>query len=224
MEQDPRELPAYSVSECAKYLRLPATTVRYWSGGRGSRRPLVRPATTTPLLLSFFNLVELHILNAIRRVHNVRMPMVRSAIEYLAESATAPVQQFHPLISHDLNTDGRSLFIEQYGELINASQKGQIAMHDALGLALKRIECDMDGIPTKLFPLTRADPEKSPSIIVINPVISAGRPTIKGTGVTTRTVFERYQAGESINDLIWDYDRNATEIEEAIRCEIPLAA
>ncbi len=32
--QDPRELPAYSIAEAAKYLRLPEATLRSWVAGR----------------------------------------------------------------------------------------------------------------------------------------------------------------------------------------------
>lgn len=31
---DPRELPAYSISEAAHYLSVPAATVRYWATGQ----------------------------------------------------------------------------------------------------------------------------------------------------------------------------------------------
>ncbi len=37
-------------------------------------------------------------------------------------------------------------------------------------------------------------------------------------------IAERYKGGESIAELAGDYDRSATEIEEAIRCELRIAA
>lgn len=224
MSLDLRELPAYTISEGSRYLRIPAATVRYWLAGRGRYQPLVHAATQTPLLLSFLNLVELHILDAIRRIHRVRIPKIRSAIDYLVESGPQLTSKYHPLISHEFATDGCSLFIERYGELINISQKGQIAMHNALGLALERIDRDITGTPAKLYPFTRNNMGDSPTIVVINPGISAGRPVLSGTGVATRMIFERYQAGESVKELAWDYERSDAEIEEAVRCEIPLAA
>jgi uncharacterized protein (DUF433 family) len=48
---------------------------------------------------------------------------------------------------------------------------------------------------------------------------------ISGTGIPTRIIFERYAAGESIQDLADDYGRPRLEIEDAIRCELePVAA
>ncbi len=47
---------------------------------------------------------------------------------------------------------------------------------------------------------------------------------IAGTGITTRILAERYQAGDSIDDLVYDYEVDRLAIEEAIRCELPVAA
>ena len=61
-------------------------------------------------------------------------------------------------------------------------------------------------------------------MVVIDPMVSAGRPVIEGTGLVTQLIAERYKAGESINDLANDYERGTEEIEEAIRCELQAAA
>ena len=61
-------------------------------------------------------------------------------------------------------------------------------------------------------------------MVVIDPRLSAGRPVIAGTGLTTQIVAERYKAGESIGELARDYERGNEEIEEAIRCELQAAA
>lgn len=116
------------------------------------------------------------------------------------------------------------LFIEHYGQLINISQAGQTAMRDIILAALKRIDRDLKGIPIKLYPFTRIAIEDAPSMVVIDPALSAGRPVIKGTGLATQLIAERYKAGESVSQLALDYGRREAEIEEAIRCELPAAA
>ena len=221
---DPRELPAYTISEAAHYLTVPAATIRYWSVGRHDYAPLINVPERTPALLSFINLTELHVLAAIRRKHEVKMPSIRRAIEYLAANARHAMDQHHPLISRALETDGLDLFIEQYGQLINISRAGQTAMREIISAALRRIDRDPDGIPIKLYPFTRASVAATPSIVVIDPRLSAGRPVISGTGLATQLIAERYKAGESINDLAYDYERGNEEIEEAIRCELQAAA
>ena len=221
---DRRELPAYSISEAAHYLTVPAGTVRYWATGQGDYEPLIEIPETRPALLSFFNLVELHVLAAIRRKHTVPMPKVRAAIEYLKKNTHTASDKRHPLISKQLETDGLDLFIQRYGELVSISQDGQIAMREVMSAALHRIERDAKGIPIKLYPFTRSDIREAPSMIVIDPVLSAGRPVIAGTGLTTEVIAERYKAGESIEELARDYGRREEEIEEAVRCELQAAA
>ena len=221
---DPRELPAYTISEAAHYLAVPAATIRYWSVGRDAYAPLITVPTREPALLSFLNLTELHVLAAIRRTHEVKMPSIRRAIGYLARHARHAMDKRHPLISRALETDGLDLFIEQYGELINVSREGQTAMREVIGAALRRIDRDPAGVPIKLYPFTRSAMDDTPAMVVIDPRLSAGRPVIAGTGLATQLIAERYKAGESISDLVRDYERGHEEIEEAIRCELQAAA
>ncbi len=225
--EDLRELPTYTISEVAHYLTVPPPTIRYWSVGRGPYEPLIELpdcSSTNPTLLSFFNLVELHVLAAIRRKHRVAMPKVRTAIRYLMESAPSGTDQRHPLISYEMATDGLDLFIERYGRLINISQSGQLAMRELIETALHRIDRDSHKVPIKLYPFTRTEMRNAPELVVIDPRLSAGRPVIAGTGLTTQIIAERYKAGESVSQLATDYGREESEIEEALRCEIKLAA
>ena len=54
-------------------------------------------------------------------------------------------------------TDGLSVFVDHYGDLVNASQEGQLAMRQLVEAHLQRIERDVTGI-LRLFPLTRKAP------------------------------------------------------------------
>ena len=221
---DLRELPAYSIAEAAHYLCVPPATTRYWATGQGSYPALIYVPHAQPTLLSFLNLVELHVLAAIRRKHAVPMPKVRMAINYLRDNTRSETDRKHPLISKQLQTDGLDLFIERYGELVNISQAGQLAMREVLKAALHRIERDSRGIPIKLYPFTRSSIDNAPAMVVIDPALSAGRPVIAGTGLATEVIAERYKAGESVSELAKDYERSEAEIEEAIRSELRAAA
>lgn len=217
---DRRELPAYAISEASHYLTIPVSTLRYWAAGRrGESSPLIVAAQSSPLVLSFRNLVELHVLGAMRREFQVTLPKVRSALDFLKRKFRVE----NPLVTYEFETDGISLFVERYGHLINASLEGQEAMREVLQSSLKRIERDTSGIPIKLYPYTRNDWRASPSLVVIDPELSFGRPVIAGTGLATEVIADRYKAGESIRELAKDYGRSAEEVEEAIRCELEAA-
>ena len=217
---DPREMPAYSPGEAAHYLDIPVSTVRYWSLGRDQIIPLIEPVEVDPLILSFANLVELHVLGAIRRKHRVSMPKVRAALDYVQSVLKMP----RPLANREFKTDGVALFVEHLGGLINASRQGQMEMREIIGKALVRVEWDDAGQPVRFFPYTRKEPSDSADLIMIDPSVSGGRAVIRGSRIAVEVVAERYKAGESIRDLAQDYGRDRDEIEEAIRCELKIAA
>ena len=99
-------------------------------------------------------------------------------------------------------------------------------MRETLQALLKRVEQDEQGLAIRLFPFSRRASanapaiEDSPKLVVIDPRVAFGRPVLVGTGVTTSTIAERFDAGESIEDLAADYGRSRGEIEEALRCEL----
>ena len=226
-DQDVRELPAYGVAEAAHYLLVPRATLRSWvagmSYGSGAERklfkPVIQPAAKSPVALSFINLIEAHVLAAIRRKHRVDMPAVRRAIDFLKNKLGSP----HPLADHKFETNGIDLFISHYGDFISVSQGGQLAVRELLEAHLRRIERDEKGFPLRLYPFTRMGDTDQPRNIVIDPFISFGRAVISGTGVSTKLVAERFKAGESADELANDYGCDREKIEEAIRCELSLA-
>lgn len=226
---DPRLIPNYTLPEAAHYLRIPIGTLRSWVRGRkyptqsGLRffRPIICvPDMDRPLLLSFINLVEAHVLDAIRRKHDIALPKVRKAIQFLSRH----FDPRHPLADVALETDGQNLFIENIGALINISSEGQIAMREMLKAHLKRVERDVGGIPVRLYPFTRKQEPNEPRLVVINPSVAFGRPVIFGTGIPTAVIAERWKAGESFESLMDDYGLEKEKIEEAIRCEFEIKA
>ncbi|MEX2491296.1 MAG: DUF433 domain-containing protein [Nitrospirales bacterium] len=229
---DPREIPTYTLSEAAQYLRIPRTTIRDWVTGRSLQKetitrrsqPIIPVPKSTPRLLSFINLVEVHILDAIRREHNISLEKVRKAIQYLQRQSPSK----HPLVDHTFETNGMNLFIEKYEQLINVTQEGQLAIKEIMKAHLKRIERDAQGIPQKLYPFTHKRAfrpgEIEPTTVVIDPRVSFGRPSIIGTGIPTSIIAERYKAGESVEDLADDYGLQSLQIQEAIRSELTLEA
>lgn len=225
---DPRELPNYRIPEVAHYLGVPASTVRWWALGQRYRtaaglkksKPVIGTPQHHPPLLSFINLVELHVLDGIRHQYQIPLPKIRNAVEYV-------VSQFslrHPLAQEKFETDGVSLLIRRFGQLIDASERGQLAMAEVLREHLQRIERDEEGLAARLYPFTRYRHVQNPKLILIDPRIAFGRPVLAGTGIATSTVAERYKAGESIAALADDYGRQPEEIEEAVRCELHLDA
>jgi uncharacterized protein (DUF433 family) len=225
---DPRYLPTYSAPEASHYLLVPQATLRSWLLGRpyptksGSKffKPVIAVPNSKRRSLSFINLVEVHVLDALRRDHQVPLDKIRVALDYLQRHFGSK----HPLAEERFATDGLDLFVQKYGQLINASRDGQLGMKEILEAYLKRVERDPKGVALRLYPFTRKRTPDEPKSVVIDPFISFGKPILAGTGIPTSIVAERYKAGESVSELSSDYGRSDLDIEEAIRCELELEA
>jgi len=223
---DPRHVPTYTVAEVSHYLSIPPATLRSWLVGRpyhtsrGVRdfEPLISAPKGVPLLLSFLNLVEAHVLAAIRKKHGVKIGNIRSAIGHVRQRYCID----HPLADARFATDGIVLFIEELDHLVNASLHGQEAIREVMEARLERVEHDEQGLAARLFPFTRRGTGDAPQprTVVIDPLVAFGRPILFGTGIQTAILADRYKAGESMEDLADDYGCKRDLIEEAIRCEL----
>lgn len=131
-----------------------------------------------------------------------------------------------------METDGTNIFVTKLGSLINASQHGQLAMKALLQAHLARIDRDAHGLATRVFPFTRRRTEMKdagrianlPRVVAMDPAVAFGRPVIAGSRVPTIEIFERFNAGESPEELAADFGRQLNEIHEAILCETSAAA
>lgn len=222
-KNDVRHQPAYTVAEAARYLKVAPATLRSWVVGRpyptaagaARSRPVIQAASNPPPMLSFWNLVEAHVLRSLRTDHGVPMDALRRAVAFAEKS----LQIERLLLSPELRTDAGKLLLERYGELIELSASGQIAMRSMLNAHLARVEWDEWKFPVRLYPFTSssAGTDKRPVAIAAN--IAFGRPVLVHGGITTAAIAERIDAGESVADLAEDYDVGLEDIEEAVLYE-----
>ena|ERR1700720_2127845 len=216
--QDLREVPSYGISEAAHYLGMSEKTLRSWAVGRtyptiaGTKKskPIITPADPSTETLSFYNLVEAHVLLFARQVHGLKMIDVRNGIEYVRERMNVE----RPLITQVFWTNGKHLFVRSLEQVINASKMGQLGIGMILDLYLQRIDWDKEGIAARLYPVRATSHE--PRKIVIDPKISFGRPVLSGTGIPASVLYHRKRLGESEDDISKDYGIDKLAVEEAI--------
>ena len=213
--------PAYGVPEAAAYLKVPYNTLRYWLIGVDRVPPVVSPAQTDHIRLSFLNLLECHVLAGMRRLYDLKLPKVRSALRRVTQETGKP----HPLVSEVFLTDRKDLFIERMGRIVNVSRHSEQLGFDFYKMFLERVETTPEGT-IKFFPFVIGPSSAEPKTIEIDPLISFGKPVISGTGISTAIIASRFNARESVTELAEEYGCSAKQIEEAIRWErpIPLAA
>jgi uncharacterized protein (DUF433 family) len=218
-----RDLAAYTFAEAARYLRLPQATLRSWLLGRqyptadgsGQFPPLIRLASPRPPLLSFANLIEAHVLRSLRTEHGVPVKALRSALAFAEKSLGID----RLLLRRELCTGAGKVFLERYGELIELTASGQLAMRQLFDEHLKRVEWDSSKLPVRLYPFVSAAAPRAEHPIVIDPRIAFGRPVVVRNSISTSAIAERIDAGESVEDVAADYDLGRSEIEQAILYE-----
>jgi uncharacterized protein (DUF433 family) len=223
IKTDIRNQPAYSVAEAARYLKVAPATLRSWFVGRpypkGSgtahSSPLIRPVKNPPPTLSFWNLIEAHVLRSLRTDHGVKMDALRRAIHYAQQ--TLKIERL--LLSPELRTDAGKLLLDRYGQLIELSASGQVAMRRVFDEHLARVQWDEWKFPVRLFPVTSGDVIGAAKPIAIDAHIAFGRPVLAEKDITTGAIVERIDAGESVADLAEDYALSENEIVEAVLYE-----
>jgi uncharacterized protein (DUF433 family) len=220
-KRDYSETPAYGLPEAARYLDLAPATLRSWVLGReyprqgdkrGIFKPLIAIADSAESLLSFNNLIEAHVLRALRVRHGVSIKDVRAAIDY----AEHKLKLQRLLLRKELRATAGEVLLEKYGQLISLSHSGQLAMKKVLESHLERIEWDSNRVPRRLYPFVSHEAADAPKRIAIDPRIAFGRPVVVSRGITTAAIRDRIDAGESVDSIAQDYALNRTEVEQAV--------
>ncbi|MEZ5413900.1 MAG: DUF433 domain-containing protein [Opitutaceae bacterium] len=206
--KDIRTEPFYPVSEAARLLRVPASTLRAWFDIKAGRS------------LNFLELLEGYTIQVLRTKHQLSMRSIRRAISFLKHDTG----EAYPLAMQGLGfeADRSDLYFTRLGKLVSASEQGQLAIRQVLESFLQRVEHDASGLALRFYPLTRDLRTDGPKAIVIDPALCFGRPCIASRGIATAMVASRYKAGESMAELAADYECGIEAIEEAIRAELDL--
>jgi uncharacterized protein (DUF433 family) len=124
-----------------------------------------------------------------------------------------------PFAAYRFKTDGKSLLMDYEqiegrkgkGKLLNATAKGQLAWDAIIGRRLKEFVYEGRGQAIKWHVAGVESP------ILIDPQIAFGTPTIKG--MPTWIVRERWEAGESIEDIGEDFGLKPRDVARALEFE-----
>jgi hypothetical protein len=88
---DRREMPRYTAPEAARLLKLPESTVWAWFFGQPNFSPLFDPADRRHNLLSFYNLIEAHVLSWTKQQYpGLKGARIRSGLEYVRQAEPWP--------------------------------------------------------------------------------------------------------------------------------------
>lgn len=237
-------VPLYSQTEAARYVDMPASTLRTWAQGFKRQRhsaktsahpgrngqknvtnagPLVTrlpQANSSGPSIPFIGLAEAMFLSALRKA-GVPMQQIRPALSLVQERLGVE----HALASRRLYLAGAQLLweVSTEGELDLESRRalivlrdGQYVFREVIERYLKRIEYANDEYANRV-----ALPGYEVADVVADPTINFGRPFFVVTGTPVHAVLSRLRAGEPLPEVADDYDIPEDHVAEvADRAEL----
>lgn len=211
-------VPAYRLADAARYLGASPSTLRGWFRGRNYKSG-GQQRRATPVLgqhgaqgdaLSFLDLVEAHLLHAIRRGYGIPLNRFRQAMDFLREIHP----DLHFLAHQDFRYDHHHLFLKVEDQLVSLSERGQIVSEKIIEDGLKRLDYGADGFASRFFLPTSHTERRT---IALDPSLGFGRPVIARLGIKADVIGERFAAGEGVEAIASDYGAKTMEIEDALR-------
>ena len=220
------EEPMYSAAEAARLVGLSATRVRRWLRGyeydydseRRRQKPVIRGhKEETASYGSFLDLVDL--LFAKRFVdHGLSLQRLRRALDEAAR-----ILNSKHFARQSFFTDGRNIYLEvkEAGNaILELLSGGQWVIPDLIRELAEKIDFDTPtGIARKWYPLGQD------GLVVLDPLVSFGRPSVIGKGVATNNVYDLFVAeGRNVRPVCRWLSLDRQEVDAAVRFEEQLAA
>jgi uncharacterized protein (DUF433 family) len=202
-------LPAYKVTDAARYAGTSPQTVANWHyrgspilPGRQRRRPL-----------NYLQLVEVAFVAFFRRM-GVPMKRIRNARAYLAKNFNSE----NPLAEYEFKTEGMHILME-YAQfdpdpnllrLIVADRGGQLAWEDMFLTKFAEFEYEYE-LALRWHPAGHDSP------VVIDPRIAFGAPMV--SGVPTWVLKGRWVANESPEEIREEFDLSYEAVRDGLLFE-----
>lgn len=111
-------------------------------------------------------------------------------------------------------TKSSKIWYEYMGELMRDDRTIQTSISSFVAPFLKQIDFGEDELAKRLYPFHHT------KNIVVDPLHQFGQPTINGTNIQTKAIFNLYNVGESKVNISKLYDISENQVDDAIRLHI----
>ncbi|WP_406218353.1 DUF433 domain-containing protein [Streptomyces canus] len=206
-------------AETASYLEIPPSTLTSWLRGRAAGAPLVHqvePARRGQPSVPFIAVAEAHVLRSLRSL-GLRMSEIREAAAAVRDAFDTP----YGLVSKRIATDGVDIFMEHgWGDLRRA-RDGQVPIQEVVSDYLRYLTWE----PGEDFPSSlrlRQYPDAVP--VVIDPRFGHGLPVVAANRVTVQAITDLWEAGETVEDIAYDFDMTPEQVGVLCHASVRLAA
>ena len=220
-----RTRPMYSIPRAARLVGMPSITIRRWLYGMEKDQASMRPVFGTlakakelSAEVSFIQLAEIAVARHFRN-RRIKLERVRRAHEF----ARAHFQLQYPFAEMDFKVVAVSILTEFQQEepgpslLMSVDPVGQLALPLDVAEELDHFEY-IDALAARWYPLGQS------ALVVIDPQVGAGLPTVSGRRIPVDTIYGRWKAGENIGFIASDFKLKGAEVETVLRYAEKLAA
>ncbi|PJE95421.1 DUF433 domain-containing protein [Streptomyces carminius] len=206
-------------AETSSHLQISSSTLASWLRDKAAGAPLVHqvePARKGQPSVPFVAVAEAHVLRSLRSL-GLRMSEIREAAAAVREAFGTP----HGLVSKRIATDGVDIFVEHgFGDL-RRIRDGQALIHEVVSDHLRHLSWEADDdFPTSLR--LRQYPDSIP--VVIDPRFGHGLPVVAANRVAVKAITDLWEAGESVEDIAYDFGMTPEQVDALCRAAVRLAA
>ena len=204
--------PLLTPKDVARYLRIPESTMYYWLGEEADGAPLVHrvvPERRGWPSVPFVAVVEAYVLRSLRDL-GLTKRKIRDAAAEVRRSFRTP----YALATRKITTDGVDIFVHYAdGDLARVGDQ-QLPIRDVIDGYLHYISWDAaDGFASSLR--LRQYPDIAP--VIIDPRFGWGAPVVESTKVPVDAVVDLWTAGETLEDVAYEYDLTREQVEAICR-------
>ncbi|MCT2594659.1 DUF433 domain-containing protein [Streptomyces sp. N2-109] len=205
-------------AETSSYLQIPDSTLHTWLKGQAAGAPLVHwvePLRWGQPSVPFVAVAEAYVLRSLRSI-GLRMSEIREAAAAVRDAFETP----YGLVSKRIATDGVDIFVEHgFGDLRRA-RDGQAPIHEVVADYLRYLSWDAgDDFPSSLQ--LRQYPDEVP--VVIDPRFGHGLPVVASNRVPVKAVADLWEAGETVEDIAYEYDMGTDQVVALCQAVVRLA-
>ena len=210
--------PRYSFAEADRIARVTPGTSRRWLKGYsfwydGEQRNMP-PVTWTPEdkdAVSFVDLMEVATIGKLRK-----KGFSFKRIRKINVTARFYLRTDRPLVTERFKVKGRDIFIDDgFGILLDVGYgAGMQAWDEVLDPFLDTVEYEGEIV-------RRWWPRGKNVAVLVDPNFGFGLPVVEGTGVRTEILAEGRRAGDSIDEIAYDFYVTPRQINYALRWEMP---
>jgi uncharacterized protein (DUF433 family) len=216
--------PLYSITQAARILSMPPSSLRNWAAGYPIQRPSDRRAFASPLITTephrqgsratvpFVGLAEAHTLQAFRAA-GVPVQRIRPAITWLKEHLGLA----QALASERLMTDGAEVLYDFATHTDDAEAReavdGLVVVRSGQQVFRQVVRDYLSGVEFRdgwisLIHLPNYDKVD----VTVNPCVNGSRPTVTRRGIPLDTILGRLRGGEAASEVAADYRLTRSEI------------